>query len=111
MHIICCLFCSFIHLFIWYLAVFFVFGLSTCVNIIYHKKVPKGKRPGLRSQEKDTVKEDVAWDTLGTSSEEEASVGLSSAQGEPGPTRSSEGMVSNMRDFLSAQQLREDKYL
>ncbi len=76
------------------------------------KKAPKGKRPGLRSQAKDAFKEDVAWDTLGTSSEEEASVGLPGAQSEPGPSHSSEGgMVSLMREFLDAQQQREDRYL
>ncbi len=74
------------------------------------KKVPKGKRPGLRSQAKDAVKEDVAWDTLGTSSEEEASVGLPGAQSKPGPSRSSKGMVSLMKEFLNAQQLKASSH-
>ncbi len=84
------------------------------------KTAPKGRkpRPGLRSQMKEAMMEDGAWSSAET--EEEVAAGLPDASRKSRSPRTEpitpvatagEGMVSLMRQFLDAQQQREERYL
>ncbi len=76
------------------------------------RKRQKGKDLVCVPKQRTLLKRMLHGTRWGTSSEEEASVGLPGAQSEPGPSLSSEGgMGSLMREFLDVQQLREDRYL
>ncbi|RXN24941.1 UPF0160 mitochondrial-like protein [Labeo rohita] len=85
------------------------------------KKAPKSRRPGLRSQAKLEAKGDETWDSLTSEGEEASSVEPPGASSKPGPgqtsgpsTLPSGGLVSLMslmRDFLEAQQAREERYV
>ncbi len=86
------------------------------------KTAPKGRkpRPGLRSQMKKVTMEDVAWNSAETTEEEEVAAGLPDTSRKSRSPRTKpitpvatagEGMVSLMRQFLDAQQQREERYL
>ncbi|RXN16859.1 zinc finger with KRAB and SCAN domains 3-like protein [Labeo rohita] len=85
------------------------------------KTAPKGRKPraGLRSQMKKATVEDLAWNSPETTEEEEVMAGLPdtsksrSSRTEPVTpvATAGEGMVSLVRQFLNAQQQREERYL
>ncbi len=86
------------------------------------KTAPKGRKPrmGLRSQVKAGTEEDVAWDSMETTEDEEIAASLPEASSKRSPAQSNpinpgatsgEGMVTLMRKFLDAQEQREERYL
>ncbi|KAL0199477.1 hypothetical protein M9458_008017, partial [Cirrhinus mrigala] len=99
---------------------FITFGGSG--GMASRKTAAKGRklRAGLRSQMKKATVEDLAWNLAETTEEEEVMVGLHDTSKKSRSSRTEpvtpvatagEGMVSLMRQYLDAQQQREERYL